>query len=275
MTKTTIYILLLILSVGCIRVPESEQSYLAEIYYEELNTRISGLDESNKTNNWLNIIDFGDQTDFEAGSILYSENIEFRFLVDTSGHVLNNGRIIKERYTDQWPFVIYSSSNDTIAYYIAKLIQALGYTKIYFYEGGIKDWQEVNKDFLIIKYNAFKQWHTEQFPFEDTLMALVDPHPAKWFNGTEVLEGHIPGAMNMPVEELADTSGGFLDLINGGTLLTSQIPERNAKIVLYNSAGEEERVALFFQAAKELGYKNLFLFKNGYQEWLDGGNLLQ
>lgn len=272
MIKRSMYILSIVMFTSCLRTPESEQTYRTSIYYPELSARISGLSLSNKANNWLYIIDFGNKISYDSGYIDFAENIEFRLLVDSSGHVVNNGRVIKERYDNQWPFVIYSSSNDTIAFYIARLIQAFGFQKIYYYEGGIKDWYTVNGDYLCINYSAFKTWYDANFPFGDSLQSLVDIHPSNWFEGSNVLAGHIPGALNIPTATLADTSGNTFTILNRGLALREKIPDPGTRIILYYSEGQAERAYTFIRAARELGYYRIYLFKNGYNVWLEEGN---
>jgi 3-mercaptopyruvate sulfurtransferase SseA len=124
------------------------------------------------------------------------------------------------------------------------------------------------------KYISFKEWHKEYYPFEDTLKAVVDIHPYAWFSGTSVLDGHIPGALNIPSDELVGSTGGVLSLKNEGAILTELIPDKEAKIIVYDSEGESERAQNFLWGARELNYNQLFLFQNGYDEWLLNGDSL-
>lgn len=267
--------LLFLLPVSCIRAPDPEVHYLTEIYYQELRGTLQQLNPSMQENYWVNVIDLGDTEDFNAGHIPFAENIELHFFIDSSGYIVNGGKAITQRYDDTWEFVVYSSSNDTIAYWAAKAIERLGYSRVRFYTGGLEDWQKRYGDFLYMNEAGFTAWYNAHFPFEDTLEVLMDIHPASWFTGEEELAGHIPGAINVPVASLVDTVNGMLTLVDGGVALTGMVPDPSARIVVYDAENSREMVEAFMAAAMELGYNNLYLFPGGYEAWLGSGGELE
>ncbi|MEX2369489.1 MAG: rhodanese-like domain-containing protein [Bacteroidales bacterium] len=264
-------LLFLILVSSCIRTPDEEVYFLSEIYYSELRDLLVDLDESVRDEYWINFIDVGDREDYGDGYIRYAENLEMKFILDTAGVLINNGRAVKERFDEQRTCIVYSSTHDTVAYLAAQILQFLGYTKIYFYEGGITDWL-AHGDYLNMTYHGFKSWHSGSFPFEDTLVALVDIHPDPWYRGLEVLEGHIPGAINIPADSLIKMENGTFSLVDEGKFLTENIPDRSARIVVYDSEGASDKSAGFLEAAGFLEYERVYLFQSGYNEWIANGN---
>lgn len=271
MQKSVSVLLLLLAVASCIRTPDPEVFYLSEINYPELRGTINQLDPDKREQYWVNLIDLGDREDFNAGHIPFAENLELGFFIDTNGYIVNGGKAITQRYDDRWEFIIYSSSNDTIAYWAAKSIGRLGYSRVRFYEGGAEDWQGVHGDYLLKNETGFTDWYDANFPFGDSLEVLVDVHPSTWFSGEEQLAGHLPGAVNIPAASLVDTVDGVLTLKNGGMALTGSIPWRTARIVVYDSQGAEEMSKAFLTAAMELGYNNVYLFPGGYESWLESG----
>ncbi len=274
MQKFIIAVILLLAAASCLRTPEPEIHYLSEIYYPELRGTVDHLDPDMRDLYWVNVIDLGDREDFNAGHIPFAENLELKFFIDTNGYIVNGGKAITQRYDDRWEFIIYSSSNDTIAYWAAKSIERLGYSRVRFYEGGPEDWQGTNGDFLHMNEAGFTDWYDTHFPFEDSMEVLVDVHPTSWFTGEEQLVGHLPGAVNIPAESLADTVDGSFTLKDGGVALTDSIPWRSARIVVYDSEDAKGMRAAFLAAAMELGYNNLYLFPGGYEVWLESGREL-
>lgn len=259
------------LVVSCIRTPDTEVHYLSEIYYQELRGTVAQLEPSIRENYWVNLIDFGDMEDFNAGHIPFAENIELHFFIDSNGYIVNDGRAITQRFDDRWEFIVYSSSNDTIAYWAAKSIERLGYSRVRFYEGGLEDWQDRYGDYLHMNEAGFNSWYNTFYPFDDTLQVLVDVHPASWFSGEEELLGHIPGAVNIPISSLVDTVNGNLTLVDGGVALKEIVSGTSARIVVYDSENSREMSKAFMAAAMELGYDNLYLFPGGYDAWIANG----
>ncbi|MDF1572227.1 MAG: rhodanese-like domain-containing protein [Bacteroidales bacterium] len=274
MQKSISFIVLLLASASCIRTPDTEVFYLSEINYPELRGTINPLDPDMREQYWVNLIDLGDREDFNAGHLPFAENLELDFFIDTNGYIVNGGKAITQRYDDRWEFIIYSSSNDTIAYWAAKSIAQLGYSRVRFYKGGPEDWQGTHGDFLLMNEAGFTDWYDANFPFGDSLEVLVDVHPPSWFSGEEQLAGHLPGAENIPAASLVDTVDGVFTLKDGGMALTGRIPWRQARIVVYDSQGAEEMSKAFLAAAMELGYNNVYLFPGGYETWLECGREL-
>jgi len=263
-------LILLLFLPGCLDTPDPEIHFLSEIYYPELDYKIGKLDPAVKSEYWLNILDFSDKSDYDAGYIDYANQIDLSRFIDTAGRLLNHGRVVTNNYDNQWPFIVYSSSNDTIAYVLANILQSLGYTQVYFYSGGTTDWLE-NGGHLNLTYEGFKAWYNNHHPFEDTMQALIDIHPYSWYRGDSILSGHIPGAINIPAADLVESSGGSYAILDSGKILTDTITDLSAKIVVYHSMGNEELSNSFLWAAAELGYTNLYLFPDGYDQWLEHG----
>lgn len=275
MHKIFQFTLLFVLAASCIRTPEPEIHYFQEIYYPEIKKSVQNLDTTLRDQYWVNVIDFGDRADFNAGHIPFAENIELDFFIDSNGYIVNAGRAITQRYDDRWEFIVYSSSNDSIAYWAAKAIERLGYSRVRFYVGGLRDWQQTHGDFLHMNETGFTSWYNAHFPFDDSLDVLVDVQPSAWFTGEEELAGHIPGAVNIPVASLVDTVNGVFSLVDGGSALSGVVPYTSARIVLYDTDKSRKMSEAFMAAASMMGYDSLYLYPNGYETWVDKGRELE
>ncbi len=268
------FLLLPVIFTSCLKTPDEEVYFLSEIYFPEIKYKTGQLDSVYRSEFWINIIDFGNQEDYDAGFIDFARHIPLERLVDSSGYLVNQGKVITANYDDQWPFIVYSSSNDTIAFHIAHLIQALGYSRVYFYEGGPDDWQEHGAA-LNLTYKGFMDWYNTHHPFTDTLQFLVDVQPESWYNGSGPLEGHIPGAINIPAGTVADTLDNELVLVDDGKALTDTIPYDISKIVVYSSRECLSKEHAFLEAAQQLGYNQLYRFPSGYETWKEKGNAFE
>jgi len=269
------YLLLIITLIpSCLNPEEEEVYFLSEIYFPELEYKIQKLSLADTSEFWINIIDFGTAEDFEAGHINFAQNIPLPNLVDSGGFLVNQGKVITANYDDRWDFVVYSSSNDTIAYHVANLIQSFGYRRVYYYTGGVDDWLE-NGAALQMTYEGFKKWYDQHYPFNDTMQSLIDVQDESWFNGNGPLMGHIPGAINIPAAMIADTTAGELSIVNDGVALTDTVRSKSAKIVVYTSGLASSMSESFLEAASLLGYTNLYQFPSGYEEWELHGNTFE
>ncbi|MCF8224935.1 MAG: hypothetical protein K9J30_03565 [Bacteroidales bacterium] len=268
-----IVIFMLMIS-GCLETEDPEVHFLREIMYDEFKDYIAILDNPENTDFQLNVVDIREKTDYLSGHIRNSVNIETNLVIDTAGYVVNQARALTERFDKQTPILFYSHQDDTIVYTMAKLAQLLEFKQVYFYEGGIEEWQNIHGNYLNILYTAFKAWHQNHFPFENRAEVLIDIHPSTWYHGIEVLEGHIPGALNLPVDSLVEFTGEEWSLINGGKFLTDSLSYRSARMIIYDTGETAEQAEYFLKAVQTLGYTHLFLFSNGYDEWISNGNQL-
>lgn len=71
-------------------------------------------------------------------------------------------------------------------------------------------------------------------------------------------DGHLPGAVNLPHDEV----DGRADEI---------LPDKNAAIIVYCSNGECQNSTIAADRLSELGYANVFDYVEGKQDWVDAG----
>jgi 3-mercaptopyruvate sulfurtransferase SseA len=81
-------------------------------------------------------------------------------------------------------------------------------------------------NYFLIEYNAFKNYH---FPVKEGEY-LIDVLPHKWYTGEDPAHpgGHIPGAINIPVEKFATSKG---EPINEGKALKEVVSDLNATVI--------------------------------------------
>ena len=80
----------------------------------------------------------------------------------------------------------------------------------------------------------------------------------------EYVEGHIPGAVNMPINSAPD--GIFLDPDTFEERFGFPKPETDAPVLFYCKAGVRSRASAGL--AKESGYKNINEYRGSYDDWL-------
>ena len=84
-------------------------------------------------------------------------------------------------------------------------------------------------------------------------MILVEALPEKYFN-----EAHLPGAVQIDYTEVTEKAP---------SLLTN----KSNKIVVYCASSDCENSTKAATTLNELGYENLFIYKEGKKEWVDSG----
>lgn len=77
-------------------------------------------------------------------------------------------------------------------------------------------------------------------------------------------QGHIPGAVNFPLEEFDDNIGRMFSQIN-----------RNTSIIVYCSSATCQKSHLFAQRLKKLQYHNVNVFSGGFSGWVEKGHPIQ
>jgi rhodanese-related sulfurtransferase len=235
------------------------------VNYDELKAWINNSED-------MVLIDVRPAADFSAGHLQNAINIDLSALVSSDGKLINNGEALTSVVTDKSKKIVaycFGYGNDEI---FANAAIALGYTKVYRYADGTDDWSE-HGDYFVIEYDAFKAWHDAKYPFDNQENYLIDDLPVAWYTGDDPSHpgGHISGAINIPVEQWAGTGGVVVD---NGTAFSSVVTNKDAKVVIYcgNMACGKSLVGA--QAAVAMGYKHVYRYQGGWQEWQDKGNPL-
>lgn len=86
-----------------------------------------------------------------------------------------------------------------------------------------------------------------------TRMTLVEALPEKYYR-----EGHLPGAIQMPHDEVRERAGAVLS-------------DKDDFIVVYcaNTACQNSRIAA--QTLAAMGYTNVAEYEEGKQDWIEAG----
>jgi rhodanese-related sulfurtransferase len=230
------------------------------------------LKASIENNEDMVLIDVRPPADFKAGHLQNAINIDLSTFANTDGSLINNGEALTLVLTDKSKKIVaycFGYGNDKI---FADAAIGLGYTNVYRYAGGTTDWSEQG-DYFVIDYDAFKTWHDAKYPFDNSENYLIDDLPVAWYTGDDPSHpgGHIPGAINLPVEQWAGTGGV---LVNNGTAFSSVVTNKDAMVVIYCGNAACGKSLAGVQAAVAMGYKHVYRYQGGWQEWQDKGNPL-
>jgi rhodanese-related sulfurtransferase len=93
----------------------------------------------------------------------------------------------------------------------------------------------------------------------DPQVALLDARTTENFE-----LGHIPGAVSLPVSRFAEFFPGRLERLRSARMLVVYCSGRTC-------SDSRELAALLFQK----GFKSLFLYRGGMEDWLEKGNAVQ
>ena len=248
---------------GCDGDDESGNGEAATVEYDELKTWQADDD--------VLFIDVRPAEDYAGGHIQDAINIDLAALVDASGTIIDAGAALTGAVAKKETRIVaycFGYGNDKT---FADAAVELGYTSVYRYEWGTNEW--TTKDYLVIEYSSFKKWHDARFPFDDGEDYLIDDLPEPWYTGDDSDHpgGHIPGALNLPIELWGSNAGPVED----GKAFTDVVGNKDAKVVIYcgNPACGKSLVGV--QVAAQLGYTNVFRYQGGWQEWQDEGNELK
>lgn len=218
------------------------------------------------------IIDVRPVAAFETGCIQNARNIDLDDLIDQYGAIKENGSALTSVVPDKSTTILVYCDGFGKDKQFATAATGLGYKKVYYYAGGITDWH-INGDYLVIAYNAFKNWHDSNYPFEDGTNYLISANLNSWYTGTEVQTGHIPGAVNLPSPDVAiRASDGTLTLVNNGAELTNLVDDLTDKVIVYCGSITCGRSLDVAEAAVSLGFTNVYRYQGGYAEWISEGN---
>jgi rhodanese-related sulfurtransferase len=219
------------------------------------------------------LIDVRTPTDFAAGHLQDAINVDLATLVDGSGELIDGGKALTQAAPDKDATLVaycFGFGNDKK---FAAAALELGYSDVVRYAGGTADW-ESHGNYFVIEYDGFKAWHDAKFPFGDGKNYLIDDLPVAWYTGDDPSHpgGHIPGAVNLPVELWADAEGNPVD---AGKAFTDVVAAKEATVVIYCGNTTCGKSLMGVKAAVKLGYKKVYRYQGGWQEWQDKGNALK
>lgn len=245
----------------------AEGTEVQDMTYEELKAALDAGEE-------FVLIDVRPAADWSAGHIQNAINIPLDTLVDKNGALVGDGKALADAVADKDTKIVaycFGYGNDLT---FAQTAVELGYTSVFRYEWGTGEWVDEKHDYLVNEYDGFKAWHDAKFPFDSGKDFLVDVLPVAWYTGddTDHPGGHIPGAINIPIELIADKDG---KLIDNGKALTDVVADKDAKLVIYCGNPLCGKSLVGVKKAVELGYTKAFRYQGGWQEWQDEGNALK
>ncbi len=237
---------------------------IEKVTYEELASWLEGGEA-------MTVVDVRPLVDYQGGHIQDAISVDLADLVDDAGQLIDGGSALTGAVPDKSTRLVlycwgYGNDGD-----FAAVAQELGYTNVYRYDWGVEQWALY--DYLVIEYESFKKWHEANYPFEDGDNFLIDDLPEPWYTGEDPAHpgGHIPGAVNIPIDQW----GNNLGAVDGGTAFTDVVTDKSAKVVIYCGDSMCGKSLVGVKAALELGYTNVFRYEGGWQEWQDKGNELK
>ena len=242
---------------------ECEETGVTKVEYDELKTWQAAGD--------VLFIDVRPAEDYAGGHIQDAINIDLAALVDASGNIIDSGAALTDVVGDKSTRIVaycFGYGNDKT---FAEAAVELGYTDVNRYEWGTNEW--TGKDYLVIEYSSFKKWHDARFPFDGGDDYLIDDLPEPWYSGDDPDHpgGHIPGAINLPIELWGSNDGP----VDQGKVFTDVVTKKTAKVVIYCGNPSCGKSTVGAKVAAQLGYTNVFRYQGGWQEWQDEGNDLK
>ena len=220
------------------------------------------------------IIDVREPVDFNAGHIQSATNVPLSTLQDESGQLIDGGSALTSVVSNKSQAIVtycFGWGAETV---FAQEAKNMGYTEIYYYTGGTEDW-DTRDNYYVIEYEAFKSWHETNMqgenPFNDGENYLIDDLPVEWYDGTDPDHpgGHIPCAWNIPIELWGNSDG---EIVDDATAFTDVVTNKDAeKIVVYCGNWDCPKSLVGAAIAAELGYKNVFRYQGGQEEWIEMG----
>jgi rhodanese-related sulfurtransferase len=235
------------------------------VEYEELKAWIELKED-------MVLIDVRRPDEFAAGHLQDAINIDIEDLIDQQGNLINNGSALTSVVEDKSEKIVaycfgYGKDKD-----FADVAGDLGYTNVYRYEGGTNDWSQ-HGNYFVIEYEAFKKWHKAKYPFDDNENFLIDVLPVDWYTGDDPSHpgGHIPGAINIPIEEWVNSDGSLID---SGNAFTTIITDKDATVVIYCGNWSCGKSLLGVKGAVALEYTKVYRYQGGWEEWKNEGNEL-
>jgi rhodanese-related sulfurtransferase len=94
--------------------------------------------------------------------------------------------------------------------------------------------------------------------------AIIDVRPHDEWSA-----GYIQDAVNVELETFISTFGL---LLNDGSALTSLVPDKNTKLVVYGSG--DDRAWQFAAKARQIGYSDVNYYRDGIADWKSRGDYL-
>lgn len=181
--------------------------------------------------------------------------------------------------TANTPVVIYDEGSGRVAAKAWYLLYYAGHDAAYILQGGYPAWQNnggeetteipahPEKKYTPAIRSAAKT--TLEMVKINTTATLVDARAAEKYRGekepTYHKAGHIPGAVNFPVQHALEAPGVWKTKQELQAFF-SDLAEEEELIV---SCGSGNSACMNFVALKEAGFEHLALFSGGFSEWIE------
>jgi len=239
-----------------LRQPEksSEEKINAEILKAPLITSDELLDRL-KNNNKIFLLDLSSPADFSRGHIKTSANIDPGSLTGAKVQTLGAQKTSE--------IIIINQGDDayTVARKTNELITA-GYANTKYLEGGIADWKNQGNDLISPGGSGLDQGKTKKITMDDLKNELsvgVDLVQFLDVRSSDAYQtGHIPGALNIPVNELEK---------NQDQLASAK------KVVVYGQDENEAKLAA--STLFDLNHFNIYVLDGGLNSWKIAGGKIE
>lgn len=180
---------------------------------------------------------------------------------------------------DDSRLVLYSATEPAWAARVWWMLRWIGFDRAALLDGGLQAWKAEGRVLssgptsrapgkLSVALRPELIAHQEEVraAVGDLRVTLVDALPAPSYRGDFALygrAGHIPGAINLPADELVDESGHFL-----GTEQLAALQRRDpaGRTITYCGGGIAASSTAF--VLTRLGYRNVAVYAASLQEWV-------
>ncbi len=252
---------------------------------------LAKLLEHSTTN--VSLIDVEDKKTYQRAHIPGAVNLFYRFLADLESRKKNGypattedaEKLLGEAGVDKDTLVvIYDSGKGPSASAVWFALDFFGHKNVKVLNGGFRKWvkesrlvtqdvPEVEKKKFVANPDPKKvvtlKWMIKKLPKKKAL--LVDTRSFKEFIGENIISGasrggHIPGALNLQWQKLANDMETFKSAKQIKKTLAKRGINEDTKVVTYCQIGMGRSTFLIL-AMKLIGYDNVVEYTGSWEEW--------
>ncbi len=240
----------------------------------------------------LVLLEIGEKSDYDRGHIPGARFLEFEKVSTPEGSGLDLelppvselARVFEDLgVTDQSKVVVYFGKEWVTA--AARVYLTLDYLglrgRVYYLDGGLPGWRRTGHE-LSTETSHFTKGKLTPNPRSDVVttvnyvskelhqprVALVDVREPDCYSGEHNCHfrrpGHIPGAVNIPVEAVINSDGELKNTEQLRQIFVDAGVHRGDQVITYCHIGQ--RASLLYIVARELGY-DARMYDGSYEEW--------
>jgi thiosulfate/3-mercaptopyruvate sulfurtransferase len=181
--------------------------------------------------------------------------------------------------SDDSRVVLYSATEPAWAARVWWMLKWIGFDRAALLDGGLAAWKAEGRPLsteppertagrlsVSVRPELIAQQDEVRAAVGDLRVTLVDALPEMSYRGDFALygrPGHIPGAINLPADELVDETGHYRA---GDELAALQRRDPNGRVITYCGGGIAASSTAF--VLTRLGYENVAVYVASLQEWV-------